>query len=455
MNISDHINAQRAYFNIKITKPISFRKAALIQLKKAIEKYEPDIEKALWDDLKKSKFESYITETGFVLTELNRTLKKLKNWSSPKRVKTPLFLFGSKSHIQYEPYGISLILSPWNYPFQLLFAPLIGAVAAGNCVILKPSPASPHTTAVSKKIIKEAFDPRHVILIEADNRETDLLLQQRYDYIFYTGGVEYGKRVMEAASKHLTPVTLELGGKSPCIIDKDANIDIAARRIVWGKFLNCGQTCVAPDYIFVHQDIKYDLILKLKDEIIRQYGKDPQKSPDYPRIIHSGRFYNLMLLLKQGKIEAGGKYDEKDLYIAPTVISGITPENRIMNEEIFGPILPVMTFNERETVIDYINSQEKPLALYYFGKNKKNIREILEKTSSGGVCINDVVTHLANPDLPFGGVGHSGIGRYHGIDSFYTFSHTKSVLSTTTHINPGIKFAPYAGKLSILKRFMK
>ena len=260
---------------------------------------------------------------------------------------------------------------------------------------------------------------------------------------------------MEAASKHLTPVTLELGGKSPCIIDKDADIDIAARRIVWGKFLNCGQTCVAPDYIFAHQDIKDELILKLKEEIIRQYGKDPQKSPDYPRIIHSGRFYNLMLLLKQGKIEAGGKYDEKDLYIAPTVISGITPENRIMNEEIFGPILPVMTFNERETVINYINSQEKPLALYYFGKSKKNIREILEKTSSGGVCINDVVTHLANPDLPFGGVGHSGIGRYHGIDSFYTFSHIRSVLSTTTRINPGIKFAPYTGKLPILKRFMK
>lgn len=455
MNISDHINAQRTYFNSYITKSVSFRKEALLRLKKSIEKHETDIEKALWDDLRKSKFESYITETGFVLTELNETLKKLKKWTAPKKEKTPLFLFGSKSHIQYEPYGIALILSPWNYPFQLLFAPLIGAVAAGNCVILKPSPASPHTTAISKKIIEEAFDSCYVTLIEADNRETDLILQQRYDYIFYTGGVEYGKRIMEAASKHLTPVTLELGGKSPCIIDKDADIDVTARRIVWGKFLNCGQTCVAPDYIFVHQDIKENLILKLKEEIIRQYGENPQESPDYPRIIHPGRFYNLMLLLKQGKIETGGKYDEKDLYIAPTVISGITPENRIMNEEIFGPILPVMTFDNRKAVIDYINSQEKPLALYYFGKNKKNIQEVLEKTSSGGACINDVVSHLANSNLPFGGVGHSGMGHYHGIDSFYTFSHARSVLMTTTRINPGIKFAPYAGKLPILKRFMK
>ena len=455
MNISDHINAQQAYFNSQITKPIPFRKEVLLRLKKTIEKYEPDIEDALWNDLRKSKFESYIAETGFVLTELNRTLKNLKKWATPKKEKTPLFLFGSKSHLQYEPYGITLILSPWNYPFQLLFAPLIGTVAAGNCAILKPSPASTHTTIISKKIIEEVFDPRHVLLIEADNRETNLILQQRFDYIFYTGGIEYGKRVMEAASKHLTPVTLELGGKSPCIVDKDANINIAARRIVWGKFLNCGQTCVAPDYVFVHQEIKENLISKLKEEIIHQYGENPQESPDYPRIIHSGRFYNLMLLLKQGKIEIGGEYDEQDLYIAPTLISGITPENRIMNEEIFGPILPIMTFDNRETVINYINNQEKPLALYYFGKNKKNIQDVLGKTSSGGACINDVVSHLANPNLPFGGVGYSGMGHYHGINSFYTFSHTRSILTTSTRINPGLKFSPFAGKLPILKRFMK
>ena len=455
MNISDQINAQRAYFSSQITKPISFRKASLLRLKETIKKYEADIEKALWDDLRKSTFESYITETGFVLTEINQTIKKLKHWASPQKVKTPLFLLGSKSQIQYEPYGIVLILSPWNYPFQLLFAPLIGAIAAGNCVILKPSPASPHTTAISKKIIAEAFDPQHVTLIEADSFETDLLLQYRYDYIFYTGGVKYGKRIMEAASKHLTPVTLELGGKSPCIVDKNCDLNIAARRIVWGKFLNCGQTCVAPDYIFVHQDIKEDLIHKLKEEIVRQYGNDPQKSPDYPRIIHSGRFYNLMLLLKQGKIEIGGKYNENDLYIAPTVISGITPENRIMNEEIFGPILPVMTFLNLDEAIHYINSQEKPLALYYFGKDKKSIQKILKETSSGGVCINDTITHLANPNLPFGGVGNSGMGSYHGIDSFYTFSHKRAVLATSTRINPGIKFAPYQGKLSLLKRFMK
>lgn len=455
MDTLEQINAQRIYFNSQITKSVSFRKEALLRLKKAIEKYQPEIEKALWQDLRKSEFESYITETGFVLTELSGALKNLKRWSAPHKRKTPLFLFGSKSHIQYEPYGVALILSPWNYPFQLLFAPLIGAIAAGNCVVLKPSPASPHTTAISKKIIKEAFDPQHVVLIEAESRETDLLLQQRFDYIFYTGGVEYGKRIMEAASKYLTPVTLELGGKSPCIINCDADINSAARRIVWGKFLNCGQTCVAPDYLFVHENIKDALIRKLKSEIIRQYGENPQKSPDYPRIIHSGRFYKLMLLLKQGKIETGGIYDENDLYIAPTIISDITPENRIMSEEIFGPILPIMTFKDIQKVIDYVNGQEKPLALYYFGKNKTTIDSVLQQTSSGGACINDVISHLANPELPFGGVGQSGMGRYHGIESFYTFSHPRSVLTSSTKINPAIKFAPYAGKLPILKRFMK
>ncbi|BCI61714.1 aldehyde dehydrogenase [Coprobacter secundus] len=455
MNYEELIKEQRAFFNNRTTGDISFRKQSLTALQKAIRKYEKELSEALRKDLGKAPFESYMTEIGFILSEIRHTLKHLDKWAAAKRCKTPLFLFGSTSHTRPEPYGIVLILSPWNYPVQLLLAPLVGAIAAGNCAILKPSPRTVHTNHILGKLISETFPPQYIAFLETDNRQTDNLLKQHFDYIFYTGGVAFGKRIMMAAAKNLTPVTLELGGKSPCIVDNDAHIQIAARRIVWGKYLNCGQTCVAPDYIFVHREVKDKLITALQAEIERQYGKAPQESPDYPRIISQDHFYNLLLLLKQGHIVAGGKYDDKDLYIAPTVISGILPENRIMSEEIFGPILPLLDFDDIDNVIDYVNNQEKPLALYYFGQNKKKARYVLQNTSSGGACINDVVTHVANTHLPFGGVGSSGTGAYHGKYSFDTFSHTRSIVQSTTRFNIGMKFAPYDGKLKWLKKIMK
>lgn len=455
MNYEELIKEQRAFFNNRTTGDISFRKQSLTALQKAIRKYEKELSEALRKDLGKAPFESYMTEIGFILSEIRHTLKHLDKWAAAKRCKTPLFLFGSTSHTRPEPYGIVLILSPWNYPVQLLLAPLVGAIAAGNCAILKPSPRTVHTNHILGKLISETFPPQYIAFLETDNRQTDNLLKQHFDYIFYTGGVAFGKRIIMAAAKNLTPVTLELGGKSPCIVDNDAHIQIAARRIVWGKYLNCGQTCVAPDYIFVHREVKDKLITALQAEIERQYGKAPQESPDYPRIISQDHFYNLLLLLKQGHIVAGGKYDDKDLYIAPTVISGILPENRIMSEEIFGPILPLLDFDDIDNVIDYVNNQEKPLALYYFGQNKKKARYVLQNTSSGGACINDVVTHVANTHLPFGGVGSSGTGAYHGKYSFDTFSHTRSIVQSTTRFNIGMKFAPYDGKLKWLKKIMK
>ena len=455
MNYEELIKEQRAFFNNRTTGDISFRKQSLTALQKAIRKYEKELSEALRKDLGKAPFESYMTEIGFILSEIRHTLKHLDKWAAAKRCKTPLFLFGSTSHTRPEPYGIVLILSPWNYPVQLLLAPLVGAIAAGNCAILKPSPRTVHTNHILGKLISETFPPQYIAFLETDNRQTDNLLKQHFDYIFYTGGVAFGKRIMMAAAKNLTPVTLELGGKSPCIVDNDAHIQIAARRIVWGKYLNCGQTCVAPDYIFVHREVKDKLITALQAEIERQYGKSPQESPDYPRIISQDHFYNLLLLLKQGHIVAGGKYDDKDLYIAPTVISGILPENRIMSEEIFGPILPLLDFDDIDNVIDYVNNQEKPLALYYFGQHKKKARYVLQNTSSGGACINDVVTHVANTHLPFGGVGSSGTGAYHGKYSFDTFSHTRSIVQSTTRFNIGMKFAPYDGKLKWLKKIMK
>ena len=455
MNYEELIKEQRAFFNNRTTGDISFRKQSLTALQKAIRKYEKELSEALRKDLGKAPFESYMTEIGFILSEIRHTLKHLNKWAAAKRCKTPLFLFGSTSHTRPEPYGIVLILSPWNYPVQLLLAPLVGAIAAGNCAILKPSPRTVHTNHILGKLISETFPPQYIAFLETDNRQTDNLLKQHFDYIFYTGGVAFGKRIMMAAAKNLTPVTLELGGKSPCIVDNDAHIQIAARRIVWGKYLNCGQTCVAPDYIFVHREVKDKLITALQAEIERQYGKSPQESPDYPRIISQDRFYNLLLLLKQGHIVAGGKYDDRDLYIAPTIISGILPENRIMSEEIFGPILPLLDFDDIDNVIDYINNQEKPLALYYFGQNKKKARYVLQNTSSGGACINDVVTHVANTYLPFGGVGNSSTAPYHGKYSIDTFNHTRSIVQSTTRFNIGMKFAPYNGKLKWLKKIMK
>ncbi|MCH5329027.1 MAG: aldehyde dehydrogenase [Coprobacter sp.] len=455
MNYELLIQEQRSFFNSRTTREVSFRKASLKALYQAVKRYERALTEALRTDLGKAPFESYATETGIVLNEIRYMLKHIGRWSRPKRQRTPLFLFGSCSRTQPEPYGVVLVLSPWNYPVQLLLSPLTGALAAGNCVVLKPSPYTPQTNRVLKQLVSETFAPHHVAFVEADNRETVRLLQERFDYIFYTGSVPFGKRVMEAAARHLTPVTLELGGKSPCIVDADADIETAARRIVWGKFVNCGQTCVAPDYLYAHRSVKQRLLEALVREIERQYGTSPRHNPDYPRIIRRERFDRLVLFLKQGHIVTGGACDENDLYIAPTVIDGIRPGDRVMSEEIFGPILPVLEFDDIDTVIDYINANEKPLALYYFGKGKKRADHVLRHTSSGGACINDVVTQVGNHHLPFGGVGHSGTGAYHGKYSFDTFSHMRSVVTTSTLFDLNLKFAPYGNKLRWVRKVLR
>lgn len=452
--IQDLIQSQRLFFTEHITREIPFRLCALDRLQEGIRKYEPELTEALRNDLGKSAFESYASEIGLILREIKSAKKHLAGWSKEKKCPTPLFMAGSKSFVHPEPYGVVLIIAPWNYPVQLTLSPLIGAIAAGNCAIVKPSPDAPCTSDVLTRLIDECFESEYIAVTATDAHTTEMLLQERFDYIFYTGGVRFGKSVMEAAARHLTPVTLELGGKSPCIVDDDADLPVAARRIVWGKLLNCGQTCVAPDYLMVHSTIKDRLIDAIRKEIARQYGEDPRLSPDYPRIVNRRHIDRLLPLLKDGDIVCGGTADPDERYIAPTLIENVRPGSPLLTDEIFGPILPVIPFDDIDDCVEYINTHEKPLALYYFTRSKKRARYMIQHTSSGGVCINDTISHVVNPDLPFGGIGNSGIGQYHGRYSFETFSHPKSVVKTTTAFNIGLKFAPYAQKLRMLKKWL-
>lgn len=379
----------------------------------------------------------------------------MKKWSKPKKVKTPITNFLASSYIYNEPYGVALIMSPWNYPFQLIMAPLVGAISAGNCVLLKPSELAVETEKIIVKIIKDTFSDEYIGVITGGIEESTALLKEKFDYIFYTGGINVGKIVMRAAAEHLTPITLELGGKSPCIVDKDANIDLAARRIAWGKFLNAGQTCVAPDYLVVHRNIKEKLISSIEDYIVEFFGENTFESEDYPRIINERHFKRLEGYLKEGKIVSGGNTDINNLYIEPTIIEGINFENRIMEEEIFGPIFPVIEFEDIDKVIDIVKNNPKPLALYYFSENKEKQEFIIKNISFGGGCINDTIMHLSTSTLPFGGVGSSGIGGYHGRASFDTFSHKKSILKKSNLIDIKIRYAPFKGKINLAKRLFK
>lgn len=446
---------QRRYFKTQTTKPYAFRLDALKKLKASVKAHEKDIADALWKDLRNSEFESYISETGYVLNEISYAIRNLKKWMKVEKPSTPLALFPSRSRIIREPYGIVLIVAPWNYPFQLLISPLIGAIAAGNCAVLKPSPQAPNVVAVLTKIITGSFDPKYIAITEADNSVTDKLLAQRFDYIFFTGSVEYGKHVMRAASENLTPVTLELGGKSPCIVDKDADLAIAAQRIVWGKFLNAGQTCIAPDYLLVHEKVKSELLSHIKEEIKRQFGDDPQRSPDYPRIVNEAHFSRLVMLMRQGDVITGGASDEKELYISPTVIDNAESYFDIMKEEIFGPLLPVIGFKKIKDAVKFVTDREKPLALYYFTTNRQSAKNMIYSTSSGGACINDVIVHVGSLKLPFGGVGNSGIGNYRGKYTFNTFSHVRSVIISRNKPNFKLKLAPYNGKIKLVRMLLK
>lgn len=440
--IQEKLKAQRAFFSEQKTKSVKFRLQQLKAFKSIIKKNEQIIADALFKDLHKSFEESYLTEISIVLQEIDLHIKHLQKWAKPKKVTSPIQLQPSKSRIFYEPLGVSLIIAPWNYPFQLLMNPLVGAISAGNCVVLKPSPYTKNIALLMEELIAETFSNNYITLVQGGKETNQALLSERFDMIFFTGSPFVGKVVMKAAAEHLTPVVLELGGKSPCIVNKDANLDIAAKRIVWGKTINAGQTCIAPDYLFVHQEVKDQLMERMIFHLEKMFGKNYHESNYYPRIVNAKAFDRLASLLKEGKIVYGGETQKDDLFISPTIIEEVNMNDEIMQQEIFGPILPVLTFSEISEVIEYMNQNEKPLAFYYFGKKSK-AKQVLKQTTSGGGCINDTIMHIVNHKLPFGGVGNSGMGKYHGKESFLAFSNQRSIVLTPTWIDLPMKYVPF------------
>ncbi|KIA93681.1 MULTISPECIES: aldehyde dehydrogenase [unclassified Flavobacterium] len=433
---------------------IGYRKETLKKLLFNIQKSEDLIIKALYDDFKKPAFEAVLTETNYVISELKDTIKNIYRWAKPQRVFPSILNFPSTDYIYKEPYGKVLILAPWNYPFQLALCPLISAVAAGNKVILKPSELTPKTAEIITEIIQKTFHINHVEVVQGGVDVSQKLLEKRWDYIFFTGSVAVGKIVAKAAAEHLTPVTLELGGKNPCIIDETANLKLAAKRIVWGKFINAGQTCIAPDYILIHKDMKTHFIGYLKDEINKAYGANPEESPDFARIINTKNWVRLDSMIEPGKVVFGGHTDAKKLYIAPTLIDEPGMESNIMQEEIFGPLLPILAYKTEADIKNIIEQYEKPLALYVFSDNQNFTKRIITRYSFGGGCINDTVVHFSNNRLPFGGVGHSGLGAYHGKLSFDTFSHHKSIVKKANWLDLPMRYAPYKDKLATIKKLL-
>jgi aldehyde dehydrogenase (NAD+) len=433
---------------------ISSRREALIKLLDVIIKHENEIIQALYDDFKKPPFESIATEFSYVISELKYTIKNIEKWSKIRRVFPTLINFPSTDYIVKEPYGKVLIIAPWNYPFQLAICPMISAIAAGNQVVLKPSELTPKTSALLLKIVEKTFRHQHVKVVEGGAEATQKLLTQRWDYIFFTGSVSVGKIVAKAAAEHLTPVTLELGGKNPCIIDETANLKLAAKRIVWGKFLNAGQTCIAPDYILIQEDMKSHFVEFLKKEITKAYGGNPKESPDFARIVNEKNCHRLMSLIEPEKVIFGGETDIEDCYIAPTLIEENTLDSLLMKEEIFGPILPILTYKDEKEIAQTLSKYEKPLALYVFTDDRKFAKKTITNFSFGGGCVNDTVIHFANKRLPFGGVGHSGIGAYHGQLSFDTFSHKKGIIKKANWLDLDFRYAPYANKIGILKKLL-
>lgn len=456
MEIEALVKKQRAYFETGKTRSVSWRLAALKTLKKSILKYEKEINEALYKDLGKSATETYMCETGMVLSELTYMIGHLRKFAREKTVPTPLAQFHARSFVSREPYGVVLVMSPWNYPFMLSLEPVIGAIAAGNCVIIKPSAYAPAAADVIEKVIGDCFSPHFAAVVKGGRAENTALLEQRFDFIFFTGSVKVGRLVMEKASRYLTPVCLELGGKSPCIVDKTADLKLAARRIVFGKFLNLGQTCVAPDYLFVQREVENRLLAEIVKCIREQFWYEPLENPDYGKIINEKHFDRLLGLMKSGKIRFGGESRRETLQIAPTILTDVTPSSAVMKEEIFGPILPVMTFSDLSEVITYVNRHEKPLALYLFTGSRKAEKKILKHCSFGGGCINDTIIHLATSHMGFGGVGGSGMGSYHGRDSFELFSHRRSIVKKYTWIDLPIRYQPYTQwKKLLLKLFLK
>ncbi len=451
--------AQKQFFETGRTRDLAFRICQLQLLADAMRKNETVLEEALKKDLGKSVFESYATEVGFVLADIRYTIQNLQKWSAPKRVRTPLYLFPGKSKIQKEPYGSVLILGPYNYPVQLLAEPLIGAIAAGNCAVLKPSELTPHVSKAMYQIVHSTFKEEYIACVEGGVEVNQELLSQKFDYIFFTGSERVGRIVMKAAAENLTPVTLELGGKSPVIIEKTANIKEAARRIAWGKLMNAGQTCVAPDYVLVDESRKQQFLTEMKTAFSHLYGKEIKKNPHFGRIVNERHMERLQKILEQDAkyLFCGGEADALQRYIEPAILDLGKDQNAAsMQEELFGPILPVLSYHKLEDAVRFVNKRAKPLALYLFTKKRSAERFVLERVSSGGVCVNDTISHLINPDLPFGGVGASGMGQYHGKYSFDTFTHEKSVFYKPADWNLPVCYPPFTkGKMNLVKFFLK
>ncbi len=457
MNVQTILENQRTYFSSGATLPVEFRIAMLKKLYKAIQDHEDAICRALQADLGKSDFEGFMCEIGMTLTEISYLIRHTRSYVREHRVKTPLSQFPSRSFQKATPYGNVLIMSPWNYPFLLTMEPLADAIAAGNTVILKPSAYSPATGALVEEIVKVCFPPEYVAVVTGGRKENAALLEQKFDMIFFTGSQRVGREVLRHAAEYLTPVVLELGGKSPCIVDETANIDLAARRIVFGKFLNCGQTCIAPDYILCHKSVKTALVKALCAQTEKQFSQTPLDNPDYGRIVSEKHFDRLLGLLAQEKVVYGGESRREALKIAPTILDNVTWEDAVMQEEIFGPILPVLTYEDFGEVYELLAQKPKPLALYLFSQNTRRIREATARLRYGGGCINDVIMHLVTSDMPFGGVGESGMGGYHGKAGFDAFSHTKSILDKKNWLDLPMRYQPYDRKryAKMLRMFLK
>jgi aldehyde dehydrogenase (NAD+) len=452
LSITNILQQQRDFFATGETKDVNFRLAQLQKLKDAIASYQTQIVEAVNRDMGRPEYEAYFELAS--ISEVSYAIKNLKSWVKPKEVSAPFEQLPASAKIYPEPKGVVLIIAPWNYPFQLIISPLVGAIAAGNCAILKPSELAENTSKVISEIINKTFDPSYIASIEGDAKVAQELLAQKFDHIFFTGGTKIGKIVMEAAAKHLTPVTLELGGKSPCIVDENVHLEYTAKRITWGKFINAGQTCISPDYLFVHKNIKDNLLREIQKCLGEFYGENPANSPDYGRIISQDHLERLAGFLKDGKIVIGGEVNSRDRYLSPTIIDGVSWESPVMEEEIFGPILPVLEYSDLGDAIGKINARPKPLALYFFSKDQEKQERILRETSSGGVCINDTVMQFAVTELPFGGVGDSGMGNYHGKASFDQFSHCKSVMKKNFLVDLNWRYPPYQGKVDFLKKII-
>lgn len=451
-NIEQLVTAQRAYFQTGVTIPVSYRLDALKRLQSAIRSHKDDLLHAMHEDLGKSASEAYMCEVGLVLSDIAHTIRHLRRWARPTWKPTPLTNFPGTSCIHHDPYGVVLIMSPWNYPCLLTLEPLVGALAGGNTAVVKPSAYSPATSAVMAEILTETFPAEYIAVVTGGRAENQSLLEQRFDYIFFTGGVTVGKLVMEKASRHLTPITLELGGKSPVIIDKTADLRLSARRIVFGKYLNCGQTCIAPDYVLCHQDVHDQFVRLLREEAEKMYGLEPLKNNDYGKMINRKHFDRVCGLIDPNKVVWGGQSDAETLRIAPTILDNVTPEDAVMQEEIFGPVLPILTVQTTDEAFHFIANRPHPLALYLFTNSRSVRKQFTTGLQYGGGCVNDTIIHIATTNLPFGGVGNSGMGNYHGHHSFRTFTHDKSVVRRFAWPDVPLRYQPYARFKDLLIR---